>query len=587
MSTILGINAYHPGASAALIVDGVPVSAIPEERLNRKKYYAGFPRRAIEYCLETAGLRFKDLDHVAIGRSPQANRTRKILYASRNPKKLLNLLKIKNSRNALNHVKQIIGAECQVDIKHLKFDVRYVEHHLAHIASAYFISPWDQCAGISIDGSGDFVSCMFAKCEGPDIHVIRRIFVPNSLGTLYSTICEFIGYGQYGDEGKVMGLAPLGDDNYSQLLKEMVSIHSRGFTLNSEYILPFGSDDGMNINLDGSVELSRHYSDKLVRLLGPSRVVGDEITKRDKDLARSLQHRFEEVYLHLLQLLHVRTGQDRVAMAGGCTLNSVANGLISDRTGFSHSCIQPAAGDDGLALGAALYVSNKLLTEGQRWEMTGSYLGPEYSDEAIVSELQSCQLAYTKLDDNQMVEEAAQRLASGEILGWFRGRAEWGPRALGNRSILAHPGLTHMKDALNARIKHREAFRPFAPAVLAEMQDEVFVGSSPSPFMLHVHKIQKNWRERLCAVNHVDDTGRLQTVTRESNLLFHKLISAFYDKTGIPVLLNTSFNENEPIVCAPSEAVDCFLRTQMDSLVIGSYLCSKQDLPGKQVAADK
>ncbi|HIF06413.1 MAG TPA: hypothetical protein EYQ64_05525 [Gemmatimonadetes bacterium] len=295
----------------------------------------------------------------------------------------------------------------------------------------------------------------------------------------------------------------------------------------------------------------------------------------DLDLAFGVQRIFEKGYMHLLNQLHRRVPSERISMAGGCTLNSVANGKLFDETPFTQTSIQPAAGDDGLALGSALYVSNSILKEGKRWVMQDSFLGPSYDEDSIRTALDKAGARYTHLSREALLEDIAQSIVDGNVIGWFQGRMEWGPRALGNRSILAHPGRQDMKDILNARIKHREWFRPFAPSVRAERQNELFEHSHPSPFMLHVYKIRPEWRERLCTVNHVDNTGRLQTVSREENPLYYDLIRAFEEKTGIPVILNTSFNENEPIVCEPAEAIACYQRTKMDVLAIGPFVCKK------------
>ena len=581
MSVILGINAFHAGASAALVVDGQPVVAIAEERLNRRKYYAKFPALAIRRCLDLAGLDLSDVDAVAFGRDSSANRAKKIGYALRNPTKLLNLVKIKAARSQVDDLKTLLANECEVDPARLRFEEYHIEHHLAHIASAYFVSPWDQAAGFSVDGSGDFVTCMLASCEGGEIQVKSRVYVPHSLGSVYTTICEFIGYPQYGDEGKVMGLAPYGENTYEDLLEEMVTLRDSGMTLNPKFFRPFGSDQGLTIDERGQMQIKRHYSDHMVELLGAPRAPHAEIAKRDQDLAFGLQHLFEKAYFHLLNRLYRMVPQERVAMAGGCTLNSVANGKLFEATSFRQTCIQPAAGDEGLALGAALYVSNAILKENERFVMRDAFLGPEYSETQIRSELDATQAKYTRYDRAALLEETARAIAQGAVVGWFQGRMEWGPRALGNRSILAHPGLPTMKDVLNARIKRRESFRPFAPSVLADRQADIFEHAHPSPFMLHVYKIKPQWRERLVAVNHVDNTGRLQSVAREENPLYYDLIKTFESKTGLPVVLNTSFNENEPIVCSPAEAIDCFLRTKMDVLVIGPHVCRKeqQDQP--------
>ncbi|GIU82017.1 MAG: carbamoyltransferase [Acidobacteria bacterium] len=577
MSVILGINAFHAGAAAAIVVDGQPIAAIAEERLNRVKYYAKFPKLSILRCLEIAGLTLADVDAVAVGRDSSANLSKKWAYALKNPSRLLNLARIRKKSKTFDNLKNLIASELEVDVAKLKFKTYNVEHHLAHTASAYFASGWEKCAAITIDGSGDFVSCMMSECEGSEIRPLHRIFVPHSLGTLYTAVCQFIGYTKYGDEGKVMGLAPLGEDTYADFFENMIHANKNGFELNPDYFLPFGSNQGMEIAENGEMIVHRLYSDLFIERFGQPRQPYTEITKRDMDIAFGLQKIFEKYYLFLLNSLYKKVPTERLALAGGCALNSVANGKIFTETPFRETFIQPAAGDDGLALGAALYVSNCLLKEGKRWVMKNAYLGDEYCDSVIKNELDRYKVPYRKLEREQILEETTEELIKGSVVGWFQGRMEWGPRALGNRSILAHPGIPNMKDILNARIKHREWFRPFAPSVLAEKQSEIFEQSHPSPFMLHVYKIRPEWRNRLCAVNHVDNTGRLQSVSREENPLYYDLIKTFERKTGIPVLLNTSFNENEPIVCRPSEAIECFLRTKMDVLVIGSFFCRKDD----------
>ena len=374
-----------------------------------------------------------------------------------------------------------------------------------------------------------------------------------------------------------MGLAPLGEDVYHDFFEKMLKPTESGFELNSAYFLPLGANQGMEINEAGEMIVHRLYSDLFIKELGEPRERHGEITTRDNDVAFGLQRVFEKYYMHLLDSLYKLVPTERISMAGGCALNSVANGKMLLETKFRETCIQPAAGDDGLALGAALYVSNSILKEGKRWVMKNSYLGDEYSDSFVKSELERYKLSYKELSREELLEATTEEIKNGNVIGWFQGKMEWGPRALGNRSILAHPGFPNMKDILNARIKHRESFRPFAPSVLHERQSELFEQDHPSPFMLHVYKIRPEWRARLAAVNHVDDTGRLQTVAQDENPLYYDLIKKFELKTGIPVILNTSFNENEPIVCQPFEAIECFLRTKMDVLVIGSFFCKKED----------
>ena len=577
MSVVLGINAFHAGAAAALVVDGEPVVAIAEERLNRVKHHAGFPALSIRRCLDYAGLTFSDLDAVAIGRDRSANRIRKLAYVARNPGKLLNFARLRSVRSSLDDPRALVAGHCGVDPNLLRFEQHHVEHHLAHTASSYFASPWERATGLTVDGSGDFATCLMTDCMGSEIRIRRRIHVPQSLGALYTMVCQFIGYDRYGDEGKVMGLAPLGEDGYRATFVDMIETTSDGLRLNPRYFVPFGANQGISIADDGTMKLARHYSDEMVRRFGAPRQRGAEITRRDRDLAYGLQARFEDVYMHLLRMAHRNAPHDRLCLAGGCALNSVANGKLFHETPFRETVIQPAAGDDGLALGAALYVSNAVKKEGRRWVMSNAFLGPEYSQETMERALKDRGIVYRKLERDALLDRTADEIERGSVVGWFQGRSEWGPRALGNRSILAHPGLPDMKEILNARIKHREPFRPFAPTVLAERQSEVFEHDHPSPFMLHVFKIRARWRERLCAVNHVDDTGRLQSVSREENPLYYDLIRAFEGRTGIPVVLNTSFNENEPIVEHPAEAADCFLRTRMDVLVVGPYFCRKED----------
>lgn len=576
MSVVLGINAFHAGASAAVLIDGEPVAAIAEERLNRVKYYAGFPKRAIVDVLKIAGVGFKDIDAVAIGRDPAANRSKKIEYTLSHPTKLFNLLKVRSSRAHLDDLKTLIARECGANAADLRFEEHRVEHHLAHVASAYFCSPWERAAGFSVDGSGDFATVMMADCSGPNVVIKNKMFIPHSLGNVYMMICEFIGYGKYGDEGKVMGLAPLGENTYKEIFDDMIELVDGALRVNEKYFMPLGSNAGMSISEDGEMIIHRQYSQFMTEHFGAARKPGEEISKRDMDLAFGVQYIFEKGYMHLLNALHRMVPVERVAIAGGCALNSVANGKLFDVTPFRETWIQPAAGDDGLALGAALYVSNSVLGERKRHVMTHAYLGAEYSDAEIEAELKKSGIAYEKLDRGALIEGTADEIVKGNVVGWFQGRMEWGPRALGNRSIITHPGFPGMKDILNARIKRREWFRPFAPAVLAERQSEIFEHGHPSPFMLHVYKIRPEWRQRLSAVNHTDDTGRLQSVARSENPMYYDLISAFERRTGIPVVLNTSFNENEPIVNTPAEAIDCFARTRMDVLSIGSFFCKKE-----------
>jgi carbamoyltransferase len=574
---ILGLNMFHADASAALLQDGEVVFAVAEERLNRIKHYAGFPSLAIKACLDFAGAKIRDVDHVAIGQDSDANLARKVQYALANPAKILNLIRLRQRKQPMRDLRSLLAKALDVDAKTLRFAEHHLEHHIAHIASAYYCSPWEKAAGFSYDGSGDFVSTMMARCVGNQIEVLDRVFLPDSLGSFYTMICEFIGYRQYGDEGKIMGLAPYGTDRLCERLADVICLRNGSFNLDRSFFKPLGSNQGMRVLRDGRMRLARHFSERMVKAFGDPREPDSELTQREMDLAYAMQRRFEEVFVHLLNQLYGRMPCEDLVMAGGCALNSVANGKLFARTPFRRTWIQPAAGDEGLAIGAALHTYHAVLNQPRRFVMKNSYLGPEFSDARIESDLKKAKLLYRKLEREPLLDSVAEKIAAGKVVGWFQGRMEWGPRALGNRSILAHPGFPGMKDVLNARIKQREWFRPFAPSILEERQGEYFEHDHPSPFMLHVYKIRADKRGQLSAVNHVDDTGRLQSVGREENPLYYDLIRKFERKTGIPVLLNTSFNENEPIVCRPEEAIDCFERTRMDVLAIGPYLSEKAD----------
>src|SRR5579864_6403631 len=467
---ILGLNMFHADASAAIILDGEVKFAIAEERLNRRKHYGGFPALAVKACLDAVGAKISDVEHVAVGQDSDANLIKKVQYAVSNPAKVLNFIRLRQRKEAMRDVRSLLANALEVSPQQIKFQEHHLEHHIAHVASAYYCSPWEKAAGFSYDGSGDFVSTMMARCEGNDIEILDRVFLPHSLGSLYTMICEFIGYTQYGDEGKVMGLAPYGKETYVDAINKIVSPKNGGLQLDLSYFKPLGSSQGMQVLPDGTVKLARHFSKKMEKLFGEPRKTRTEITQRDMDLAFALQHRFEEIFFHLLNHLHQQVACEDLALAGGCALNSVANGKLFDRTPFRRTYIQPAAGDEGLAIGAALHTYHSVLKQPRRHELKHSYLGPEFSESRILSALQNAGLQHRKMNRSDLLEQVAEHIVSGNVVGWFQGRMEWGPRALGNRSIVAHPGLPNMKDVLNARIKHREWFRPFAPSILADRQ---------------------------------------------------------------------------------------------------------------------
>jgi len=575
---VLGLNLFHGDASAAILVDGRPVLAVAEERLNRVKHYGGFPRLAIEACLKAAGIRIEEVEHVAIGRGVRANLGRKVAYAVSNPSKLVNLLAMRRRREDLDDLHALFSRECDVAPELLRFRVHRVEHHLAHIASAYLASDFDSAAGLSYDGAGDFVSAMLARCEGNDIRVLKRCYLPHSLGIFYGVICRFIGFGEYGDEGKVMGLAPFGRDQYRELFERLLKLDQCGdYALDFDYFKRTGADQGFQIGEDGRIKLTANYTEGLLRSLGPPRPAKAPLGQRDKDIACCLQNRFETAAIALANQLARLVPEPRLAMAGGCALNSSVNGKLFGATPFERMYVQPAAGDEGLALGAALYAYHRLEPKAERFHLTSAGLGPSFSEGEIRVALEARRLRFVRLDEPALIERSADAIAQGEVVGWFQGAMEWGPRALGARSILAHPGLPEMREILNRRVKHREPFRPFAPAVKAERQAEYFECAEPSPFMLHVYPVRADKRHELSAVTHVDGTGRVQSVTRQDSPLFYELIDAFERRSRVPVVLNTSFNDNEPIVCRPEEALECFMRSRIDSLAMGPFFVTRRE----------
>ena len=577
---ILGINAFHADAAAVLLRDGECVGAIAEERLNRVKHFAGFPKLAIAKLLDMAGIGLADVQHVAIGRDSTANLKEKLVFSMKNILRLPQLARQRlENRAQIADIPELLTSHFGLAASptgSLPARVHNVEHHLCHAASAYLTSPFEHAAILSIDGFGDFASTMTAVGEGARFKVLDRVHFPHSLGVFYSAVCQFIGYTSYGDEGKVMGLAPYGEPRYLDLMRELVKTVPDGkFELGLDWFIHHseGTDYGHDEN--GRPTLANLFSKKLIERLGAPRAKGSEITQRDMDLARSMQARFEEVYFHILRHLHRETRTDALVIAGGVALNSVANGKLFTETPFRRLYAHPAATDDGTAFGAAYFVHCMTLGYPRPAPMMHAYLGNGYDDDQIAAALTRAGVTAERLPFPLLAEKTAKQIAEGKVVGWFQGRMEWGPRALGARSIVAHPGLPTMKDTLNARIKHREWFRPFAPSILEERTGEYFAESYPAPFMMQVYPTRPEKYDALCAVDHVDHTGRLQTVSQEACPAYYALIKAFEAETGLPVVLNTSFNENEPIVCTPDEAIDCYLRTKMDALAIGSFLAVK------------
>jgi carbamoyltransferase len=572
---ILGLNAFHGDASAALLSDGQLVSAIEEERLNRIKHWAGFPNLAAAACLN--GSDRNEVEHVAISRDPFAHISRKVLHAAVRPASW------QRSMSRVANIVQVARLSSErpgtilSELKRAR--LHKVEHHRAHLASAFFASPFEEAAVVSVDGFGDYTSVQWGIGRGNRIDVLGSVLFPHSLGILYTAFTQFLGFPKYGDEYKMMGLAAYGEPRFAPQIRQIVRTESGNTRLDLDYFTHHSQ--GVKMTWDGCEPMSSNvFSRKMLEVFGEPRAPRTEITDRHADLAASVQAVLEENYFALLNHVYQRTGQKALCLAGGVALNCAANGKIFEQTPFQDIYIQPAASDAGTSIGAALSVWHERLNQPRSFVMQHAYYGPEYTDREIHAELEAAGVNWRRLSEADLVDQTATQIAAGKVVGWFQGRMEFGPRALGNRSILADPRRTDMKDLLNSRIKHREHFRPFCPSVLAEAVADFFETGYPSPFMVTAYRIKADRLQDIPAVAHADGTGRLQTVDQESNPLYWKLIRRFGDITGVPVLLNTSFNENEPIVQTPAQALDCFLRTRMDVLALGTYMLLKSDNRG-------
>ncbi len=578
---ILGLNAFHGDASAALFADGQMISALEEERLNRVKHWAGLPVVAARACLATVhpgahpGAHPKvPPDHIAISRDPKAHLTDKLLRALLRPHRWGKLAHRAANSVRVSRTADVLRAEGIYPKDPANF--HFVEHHRAHLASAFFASPFEDAAVISIDGFGDFSSVMWGLGQGNRIEVQGSVLFPHSLGIFYTAFTQFLGFPNYGDEYKMMGLAAYGEPRFADRVRQVIRTEGGHCRLNLDYFTHHSK--GVEMTWDGGEPaLGSVFSAKMAERFGSPRAPRAEIQQRDMDLAASVQLVLEENYFALLNFVQKQTRARRLCLAGGVALNCVANGRIFERTDFREVYVQPAAHDAGTSIGAALHVQHQILNQPRSFVMRHVYFGPEYTEAGIQSDMQAAGCQFHKLTEDALIERAVEQIAAGKIAGWFQGRMEFGPRALGNRSILADPRRQDMKDILNSRIKYREPFRPFCPSVLAERVGEFFETDYPSPFMVMAYKIKSGQRDRIPAVTHGDGTGRLQTVEREVNPLYWKLIHRFGEVTGVPVLLNTSFNENEPIVYTPAQAIDCFLRTRMDVLSIGPFILYKTE----------
>jgi carbamoyltransferase len=597
LSKILGLSAFHADASAAAVADGRFIAGVEEERFRRVKHWAGFPEQALRFCLDELGSDIGDVAALAVSRQPRAYLLQKALLALSHPRSL---------RRAAGRVRNLAQIQSLEDRVAAAFGrsprLHPVEHHLAHVASAFFCSPFEEAMCLTVDGFGDFVSTMMAVGRGTSIQVLDRVHFPHSLGLFYSAITQFLGFPGFGDEYKVMGLAAYGEPTFADRLRQVVPARADGtFVLDLRYFRHLSEGVDMSWE-DGSPEIGRIFTPALEALLGPARRPDEELTQRHKDFAASLQAVYEERFFALVRALQRRTGLPRLALAGGCAMNSLANGRLFANTDVKDVYVQAAAGDAGTSLGAALWVQHVEMGVPRGFVMEHCSWGPRYGEAEVRAALadrfpgsNGRDGAYSdnihpnqgpgggeirvraEADEDRIAAETAAAIARGEVVGWYQGRSEWGPRALGNRSIVADPRRGDMKDVLNLKIKRRESFRPFAPSVLEERTGEWFTLDYPDPFMIKVYPIRPEKRPLVPAVTHVDGTGRLQTVSQRANPRYWKLIRAFEQETGVPMVLNTSFNENEPIVNTPGEALDCFLRTRMDRLVLGDVTLTRTE----------
>jgi len=567
MSIILGINKDHSDSSACLLIDGKLKGAVAEERLGKRiKHDSSFPLNSINWLISSNNLKYVDIDYIAVSNDPMSNFIRKIGHSF--DFSGINLLKkIRSKFYNQSSVKKELEYLCKnndEDINTLKFKIYNVEHHLTHIASAYYLSKFtDKTAAFSYDGSGDAVSIVLAECQDNKIRVLEKVFLPNSLGHFYSAICNHIGFKNFGEEYKVMGLSAYGRDRYSKYFNELIGYDQKKI-LKQKDIFDYNS-----------IDYKKNHIIKLNKNILPKKT-SDKFSQDSKDIAKSLQKSFENTVIQIINRLQNKVPTQNLVMAGGCAMNGLVNGKIFKETNFKNHFIQPASTDDGTALGAAYYCWHNHLKKKDRFVMKHAFWGPSYAEDIILKSIKLKNLKFEKFNEiNELTNIAAKIIAEGNVVGWYQGRSEWGSRALGNRSILANPANKNMKEIINSKIKKRESFRPFAPSVLEEDVIKFFECDIRSEFMNHIVEFKKEWQEIFPSVCHVDNTARLQTVNKDNNPLFYKLIFELKKITGYGVILNTSFNENEPIVDTPDQAIDCFLRTDMDVLFLEKFMIRK------------
>jgi carbamoyltransferase len=577
---ILGINAFHADSSACILVNGEILGAIEEERLTRIKHWAGFPILAIQNCLDLANLKINDIDYIAINRDPNAHIFEKVNFAVSKRPSLKNIINRVRSRKKDHDIVDLISKSFKVETKLIEKKIYNVEHHLAHLASTFYTSQYEDALVLSVDGFGDFVSTMWGTVENDKISVEDYVTFPHSLGLFYQAITQYLGFYNYGDEYKIMGMAGYGNPIFEKEMNKIISCTDDGkFKLGLDYFRH--QSEGVSMEFDtGYPNIGTLFTNNLENLLGSSRTNDGEITQKHKDIAASVQFQYEKVFFHIIKSLNKRfPNYKKLCLAGGCAQNSLANGKITSISSFDDVWVQPAAGDAGGALGAAM-VAHFEIKKDRPKHMVNASLGLSYTNEEIQVEIANDD-RLTKFDvkfiqnDDELENLTVNALIDGNVIGFFHGSFEWGPRALGNRSIIVDPRIKNMKDLLNKKIKKRESFRPFAPSVLENEVKNWFEKDESVPFMTHVFNIREHKKSKIPAVTHIDGTGRLQSVSNQNNPRYHNIISKFFNITGVPMILNTSFNENEPIVNSPKEAIACFLRTSMDKIILENYIISR------------
>ncbi len=572
---ILGISCYYHDSSAALLKDGKIVAAAQEERFTRKKHDTSFPVNAVEYCLKSQNLKIEDIDYIAFYEKPLLKFER-LLYQHLQYFPKSYKIFLSNIPSWFNEKLRLLKT-LRKKLKYKK-NVLFVEHHMAHAAGSFFPSPFKESAIITIDGVGEWTTTSFGMGKGNNINLLKHINFPHSLGLLYSTITAYLGFSVNNSEYKVMGLSPYGDTNrktniYYKKLKNVIEIKDDGsYKLNGDYFTYSYKN--------------RMPSKKLCNLLdGPIRNPNEEITKRHKDIAAALQLVYEDALFKIANFVYKKTKCDNLVIAGGCALNSVANGKILKNSQFKKIWCQPDPGDGGTSIGAAIFIWNALLNKKREYVIDNPYLGPKYSDSEIKKFLNENSIKYSEFKNEKEITQSASKLIfEDNVVGWFQGGMEWGPRALGSRSILSNPTNPKMQEILNIKVKHREKFRPFAPVVCEDDALKYFDCDTPIPrptdFMLMVYPIKKEWHKKIPAVTHVDGSGRLQTIRRNDNPLYYDLIKEFGKLSKIPILINTSFNiRGEPIVCSPKDAYRCMMGTGIDYLVMGKFLIKRENNP--------